>query len=204
MKKARYIRVSTSNQSTARQEIKAHKDEEIYLDKVSGSIPFNEREEGKRLLFDIAMGNIDEVSVSSIDRLGRNSFDIQTTLNLLQKSNINVKVDNLGLESMVNGEPNPIFKMICDVLSNVAEMERTSLLERQKEGIALAKKKGVYRGREKGTVETDEEVLTKYPNAVKAIKKYPDGSLRELAKLGECSMNTIKKLKLILDKSIQL
>ena len=206
MKKARYIRVSTTQQNEARQLKKAYPDELLFIDKVSGAIPFNERPEGKKLIEAIESGEVNEVSVSSIDRLGRNSFNIQETLNYLKDKNIKVNVDNLGVSSIANGKYNNIFKMICDVLANVSEMERETLLERQREGIAIAKANGVYAGRVRGSVESDEEVLAKYPDAVKAIKKYPDGSLRELVKLSvskdgkKVSMNTIKKLKAILDK----
>ena len=206
MKKARYIRVSTTQQNEARQLKKAYPDELLFIDKVSGAIPFNERPEGKKLIEAIESGEVNEVSVSSIDRLGRNSFNIQETLNYLKDKNIKVNVDNLGVSSIANGKYNNIFKMICDVLANVSEMERETLLERQREGIAIAKANGVYAGRVRGSVESDEEVLAKYPDAVKAIKKYPDASLRELAKLSvskdgkKVSMNTIKKLKAILDK----
>lgn len=202
MKKARYVRVSTTQQNEARQLKKAYPDELLFIDKVSGAIPFNERPEGKKLIEAIESGEVNEVSVSSIDRLGRNSFNIQETLNYFKEKNIKINVDNLGVSSIANGKYNNIFKMICDVLANVSEMERETLLERQREGIAVAKLNKVYNGRVKGSVESDDEVLAKYPDAVKAIKKYPDGSLRELAKLGDCSMNTIKKLKGIIKKGV--
>lgn len=198
MKKARYIRVSTTTQSALRQEQKANPNESIYLDKISGAIPFNERPEAMKLIEAIEAGEVNEVSVSSIDRLGRNSFDIQTTLNYFKDKNIKVNVDNLGVSSIANGKYNNIFKMITDVLANVSEMERESLLERQREGIAIAKANGVYTGRVKGSKESNDEVLAKYPDAVKAIKQHSELSLRKLAKLGNCSMNTIKKLKKIL------
>ncbi|BFM44107.1 hypothetical protein CFS9_27480 [Flavobacterium sp. CFS9] len=129
MKTAKYIRVSTTEQSIDRQLTVNYKQ---YIDKCSGSIPFNERPTAIKLLNDIADKKIDALVVHSIDRLGRNAFDIQTTLNLLSTLNINVYVENIGLYSMIENKPNSIFKMITDVLSNVAEMERTSLLERQK------------------------------------------------------------------------
>ncbi|WP_051662744.1 recombinase family protein [Flavobacterium sp. KJJ] len=97
-----------------------------------------------------------------IDRLGRNAFDIQSILNLLSTLNINVYVENIGFYSMIDNKPNSIFKMITDVLSNVAEMERASLLERQKEGILIAKAKGTYKGRLLNTIETPQQFLSKY------------------------------------------
>lgn len=205
--KARYIRISTTAQSTLRQLVKAHPDEELYIDVCSGSIPFNERPEAKRLYSAIVEQKIDVLSVSSVDRLGRNSFDVQDTLNNLGKYNVNVYVDNLGICSIVNGKPNSIFKIITDVLANVASMEREALLERQREGIASAKAKNpkTYKGRIKGTIETEEEILTKHKTLARIIKANPALSLRELSKLSvdkekryQASPNTVKKVKAIL------
>ena len=128
MKTAKYIRVSTTEQNIDRQSTLNHKQ---YIDKCSGSIPFNERPNAIKLLNDITNKKIDTVIVHSICRLGRNAFDIQTVLNTLSNLNINVYVENIGLYSMIENKPNSIFKMITDVLSNVAEMERISLLERR-------------------------------------------------------------------------
>lgn len=55
------------------------------------------------------------MSVSSIDRLGRNTLDVLQTIEKLHKNNICLKVDNLGLESWVNGKENPTFKLIISV-----------------------------------------------------------------------------------------
>ncbi len=190
---ARYIRVSTGNQKTARQEAKAAKDEKVFIDIVSGSIPFSEREEGKKLLQEIEDGSINYVSVSSIDRLGRNLYDILTTLETLKEKRVILKVDNLGIESLVNGKENQAFKLIISVMANIAEMERETILERQREGIALAKAKGLYKGREKGSVESDKEFLAKYREVIKSLKK--GNSLRDTAKICKVSLGTVQKVK---------
>lgn len=206
MKKSRYIRVSSKGQSSLRQAKISNPDEVIYLDIISGSIPFKERPEGKKLIEAIDAGEINYVSFHDISRAGRNTIDVLTTLKYFESKGVTVKIDNLGLESIIDGKPNPVFSLLTTVLAEIYSMERETLLERQKEGIAIAKAKGTYKGRVKGTTEDDNEILTKYPNAVKAIKNNPNHSLRDLAKLSvskdgkKVSMNTIKKLKGILDK----
>ena len=191
--KARYIRVSTANQKAGRQEAKQTSEEIVFMDVVSGTIPFAHREEGKKLLQKIEAGAVDYVSVSSIDRLGRNLYDILTTLELFKKNQVLLKVDNLGLESMVNGRENPAFNLIVSVMASIAEMERETMLERQREGIAIAKAKGVYKGREKGSVESDEEFLAKYKDVIKHLKK--GISLRNIAKICDVSLGTVQKIK---------
>ena len=133
------------------------------------------------------------VSVSSIDRMGRNLADIINTLELFQNHNVVLRVDNLGIESMVNGKKNPTFDLIISVMANVAVMERETLLERQQEGIAIAKAKGTYKGRVRGSVESKDEVLAKYKPIVKLLKE--GMSLRKTAKLGEVSLGTVQKVK---------
>lgn len=196
--KARYIRVSTGNQNTARQLHKSHPNEKLYIDVISGAIPFSKRPEGKKMLEDIEAGLIDYISVHSIDRLGRNLFDILTTLELLNEKKIILKVDNLGIESLVNSKPNSAFKLIISVIGNIAEMERDSLLERQREGIAIAKARGTYKGREKGSKETNEQVLDKHKEVVKYLKK--GQSLRDTAKLCNVSLGTVQKVKKIINE----
>lgn len=192
MKTAKYIRVSTTEQNIDRQTTTTHKQ---YIDKCSGSIPFNERANAIKLLNDIANKKIDTLVVHSIDRLGRNAFDIQTTLNTLSNLNINVYVENIGLYSMIENKPNSIFKMITDVLSNVAEMERTSLLERQREGIIIAKAKGTYKGRQLDTIETPLQFLSKYNQSHLELIKDENYSIRKLASITNLSNNTIVKIR---------
>jgi DNA invertase Pin-like site-specific DNA recombinase len=196
--KARYIRVSTSNQKTERQLVKKHQNETLFIDVISGAIPFKERPKGKELFNEIEKGNINYISVHSIDRLGRNLFDILSTLEVLYEKEVNLKVDNLGIESLVNKKPNHAFKLIISVMANIAEMERESLLERQREGIAIAKAKGVYKGRVKGSIESDKDVLERYKNVIKHLKN--GQSLRNTAKLCEVSLGTVQKVKTIFFK----
>ena len=199
MRKARYIRVSTGNQKTARQEARQSKDEILFTDIVSGSIPFEDREKGKDLMKAIQSGEIDYVSVSSIDRLGRNLYNILTTLEFFKENGIILKVDNLGIESLVNGKENSAFKLIISVMANIAEMERESILERQREGIALAKLKGIYKGRVLGSKESEEDFLAKYKEVVKSLKK--GNSVRDTSKICNVSTGTVQKVKRLMKKA---
>ena len=191
--KARYIRTSTLNQNEARQLAKQHADEVLSIDKVSGTIPFIDREHAKRLIDEIEVGQIDYLSVSSIDRLGRNTIDVLQTIDKLTKAGVVLKVDNLGLESLVNGKENPTFKLISSVLANISEMERTTLRERQLEGIEIAKKNGTYKGRVKGTTESKDEFLTKYKEVSRLLRM--NKSLRDIASRSGASLATVQKVK---------
>jgi len=190
---ARYIRISHIDQNTARQEAKTKKGERVFLDKISGSIAFNQRPAAMKLMEAISANEIDELVITSMDRLGRDAYNCQVVLNYLTGMKINVRVEDLGIESMTKGKPNPMFKLITDVLANVAEIERTHLLERQAEGIAIAKTKGAYRGRPTGTGKTAQQLVDENKDIVKRLK---DGtSIRDTGKLTKKSPTTVQRVK---------
>lgn len=195
--KARYIRTSSLHQNEARQLAKQHSDEKVFIDKISGAVPFSERPAAQELLKAIAQKEINYLSVSSIDRLGRSTLNVLQSIDSLTNAGVVLKVDNLGLESLVDGKENPTFKLIVSVLANIAEMERATLRERQLEGIAEAKKRGVYKGREKGTTDTPEQVLGNYKEVVRFLKMKK--SLRDTASRCNVSLGTVQKVKKILE-----
>lgn len=193
MTKVKYVRVSSSDQNTARQEINTKDFSKVYIDKVSGSIKFSERKEASKLIEDIENDNISEIHINSIDRLGRSIIDILTMIEYFNEKSVKVFVENIGMFSLINNKPNPSFKMIVSVLGNVAEMERSNMLERQKQGIELAKLKGTYKGRLYGTRINDDEFLAKYKSVVRELKN--GESLRRASKIGGCSLGTAQKIQ---------
>ncbi len=187
--KAKYIRVSTTEQNTDRQ---LDFDGAVYIDEVSGSVAFKEREFAQKLL---ANKEITEVYVHSIDRLGRNTLDIMQTIQYFTSKGINVISEKEGLQTLIDGKENPIAKMMIGILGTLAEFELNRLKERQAEGIAKAKAKGVYRGREKGYIE-DIEKFTNKASTQSILKFLKEGqSIRRTALLSKTSEGTVKKVK---------
>jgi DNA invertase Pin-like site-specific DNA recombinase len=206
MKKARYIRQSSKTQTNLRQLAKAHPDETLFIDIISGSIPFAERPEGKKLFEAVEAGSINYITFHDLSRAGRSTIDVLTTLSYFQNKDVIVKIENLGLESIINGKSNPIFSLICSVLSEINSLERTTLLERQAEGIYQAKLRNVYKGRVKRTTDSPEVTLEKHKRTIRALKANPKLSLRDIAKLAseadyKVSANTVKKVKAILNET---
>jgi DNA invertase Pin-like site-specific DNA recombinase len=194
--KVKYIRVSTEEQNTGRQEVNSQSFSKTYIDRISGSVPFSDRKEAKKLLQDIETGLVTEVHLNSIDRLGRSILNILEVVEYLNLKGVNLFVENIGMFSMIDHKPNPSFKMIVSVLGNVSEMERLNMLERQRQGINLAKANGKYTGRLYGTKISDKELLEKYKSVAKELKN--GESLRRAAKLGGCSLGTAQKIKTLL------
>lgn len=190
--KAKYIRVSTIEQNTDRQN---NFEGLTYIDICSGSTPFNQRDEAKKLLDD---NSITEIHVHSIDRLGRNTLDIMQTIQNFTSRGINVVSDKEGLQTLIDGKENPIAKLMIGILGTLAEFELSRSKERQAEGIAEAKKKGVYVGRSEGSKESTEKFLDK--KLTKAIIKHLKAkeSIRRVAKLSGASVGTVQKVKELL------
>lgn len=192
--KVLYTRISSEGQKSDRQ-IKIGI--EIISDTCSGSIAFKDRIGGKKIL---ALEGLKELHVHSIDRLGRNSLDILQTIQTLTAKGVNVISEKEGLQTLIEGKENPIAKLMIGILGTLAEFELSRIKERQAEGIATAKKKGVYKGRPVGTIEDDEKFLNKYPQIVKALKNGDSVNSIADSKKNKVSRMTVIKIKKILNK----
>lgn len=197
-KKILYTRVSSIEQKTDRQRLNQNKFDVILEDKCSGSIPLFEREQGKELL-KLIDNNVNlELSVWSIDRLGRDTRDILNSIHHFTEHGICINFLSQGLKTLDGeGKENPISKMIISILGIISEMERKQIKERTREGIELAKLKGVYKGRNRGTKENNLKFLNK-PKVQKAII-YLEKGLKgtEVSKIVGLHINTITKIKRI-------
>lgn len=199
--KAKYIRISTTEQNHERQIDKSFEGK-TYIDKCSGSIPFAERPEAKKLL---ANESITEVQVHSIDRLGRNTLDILNTIQYFTNKGINVVSNKEGLQTIVNGKENPIAKLMIGILGTLSEFELNRIKERQLEGIERAKTKGTYKsnGRTKGSKESVEVFFNKQ-STKKIVKCLKQGeSIRRTAKLSGTSIGKVQKVKILLEEHQQ-
>lgn len=135
-----YVRVSTLDQNVDRQLEGIHVDE-VFTDKASGK-DIN-RSQLDAMLKYVRRG--DAVIVHSMDRLARNVDDLRRLVKDLTSKGI--KVEFIKEALTFTGEDSPMSNLLLTMLGAVAEFERSLIKERQKEGIALAKARGVYTGR---------------------------------------------------------
>jgi DNA invertase Pin-like site-specific DNA recombinase len=163
--KVLYIRVSTVEQKTDRQKVNEKDYQLVIEDKCSGVIPFFERQGGREVQNLTERKVLSELHVWQIDRLGRGLRDIINTIHYFTQKGICIHFVSQGLRSLqADGKENPISKMIISILGVVGQMERQQIKERQLEGIKIAKLKGVYLGRKKGTNENTLDFLSKPKN----------------------------------------
>lgn len=198
--KIKYNRVSSLSQSGNRfLEDKGTYDLTM-LDKCSGKVKFAERENGKKLVELVEAGKVKELVVSELSRLGRNTGDTISTLEFMDKHNVNVKVQDIGLESMPSGKKNPIFKMISSIMSSLYENELENIKERTRAGREVYKLQGGTFGRPVGTNESDRDFMNK-PQVKKILLQLDKGqSVRNTAKIADVSPSLVQKTKKILDK----
>ena len=151
-----YIRVSSLDQNPDRQieDLKSQGVEKLFIDQVSGKNI--DRPELQKMLSFVREG--DSLYVHSLDRLARNLADL---LNLVQDlTGRGVSVHFLGekLDFDAGKDASPTSKLMLSMIGAFAEFERSMIRRRQAEGIALAKERGVYRGRQRSV--TDEQIET--------------------------------------------
>lgn len=122
------------------EKIETHK---IFTDKASGK-------DIKRPQLDALLSFVregDTIVVHSMDRLARNLDDLRRLVQKLTK--IGIRIEFIKENLVFTGEDSPMANLMLSVMGAFAEFERALILERQREGIALAKQRGAYRGRKK-------------------------------------------------------
>lgn len=145
-----YIRVSTFDQNPDRQ-LDTVQVSKTFIDKASGK-------DIKRPQFEALMSFVrtgDIVVVHSMDRLARNLDDLRSIVQTLTQRGIRIEFVKESLK--FSGEDSPMAILMLSVMGAFAEFERSLIRERQREGIALAKQRGAYRGRKRSL--SDSEIL---------------------------------------------
>lgn len=192
--KVLYIRISTIGQNIDRQQKEGF--DVVLIDSISGSTPLAKRTEGKKLLELVASGDVESISIHSIDRLGRNVGEMINNIEYFTSMGVCVISEKEGIKTLNDdGSVNPIAKLLISVLGSIAEFELQRIKERTREGIDKAKSKGVYVGRSVGSVESMEVFFGKAKNQ-KILKKLNEGySLRQTSLLCKSSLSLVVKVR---------
>lgn len=166
MAKIGYVRCSTSDQNPDRQ-IQILKDygcEKIFQDMLSGKD--TNRPELKKMLEYVREGDI--LYVESISRLARSTRDLLQIVDQLNEKKVQFISQKENIDTST-----PQGKFILTIFAALAELERENIKQRQAEGIAIAKSKGIYKGRIPKTIDSMEfdDLLKRY-NAGEITQKY--------------------------------
>ena len=148
-----YARTSTVDQRAGfdaqLKELRAVGCEKLFQEQVSS---VGERAELAAALEYVREGDV--LVVTKLDRLARSVADLMTTVQILDRKKVGLRVLNLGMDTHT-----PTGKLMLTVLGGVAQFEREMMLERQREGVAKAKAAGRYKGRKPVSSERREAVL---------------------------------------------
>lgn len=164
-----YVRVSTVEQNEARQLVTMGKYnvEKVFSEKVSAKD--TKRPQLQEMLsfidnFYEFNKHLDEdkrqsltVVIHDFSRLARSTKDLLAIVELFEEKNVNLISAKENIDSST-----PTGKLLLTMIGAINEFERTNLLERQREGIAIAKEQGKYKGRKEIKVDNFEEYYTKY------------------------------------------
>ncbi|HAF33276.1 recombinase family protein [Sphingobacterium multivorum] len=195
----KYNRVSTIVQSGNRFKADSIEYDLTLLDRVSGSVAFSERENGKKILSLVKDGKVNSITVEELSRLGRNHIDVITTLDYFERHTVNVIIKNLGISSIVNGAVNPIWKIIISVLSTMYSLEVENIRERTRVGRLVFVKNGGKLGRPNKSVESEKVFMDKQKSKIILQHLKKGKSVRDISRIVNCSSGTVMKVKKIFE-----
>ena len=145
MSKAAYVRVSTAEQNEARQReaLAVRGIDKWFIEKASGKN--TDRPEFQKMLDWVREG--DTIYIHDLSRIARSTKDLLDLLDVLREKGVALVSDKESIDtSTATG------KLLVTMVAAINEFERANLLERQREGIAIAKREGKYKGRKAVTV----------------------------------------------------
>lgn len=177
-----YVRVSTIEQNEARQieGLEKYGIEKWYIEKISGKN--TDRPKLQEMISELQSG--DTVYIHDFSRLARSTSDLLTLVEDLNSKGIHLVSNKENIDTST-----PTGKLMLTMIGAINEFERTNMLERQKEGIAIAKREGKYKncGRKKKELSDGYEDL---------IQQYVDGNITkvQLAVMLNVSRPTLNRI----------
>lgn len=199
-----YSRVSSIDQNDARQLDDINGFDYVFADKCSGIIPLFARPKGRQIGKLIENGQLESITIHSIDRLGRDTLSVLEVWKDLTQKGIKIICRNPNFQNLNDdGSINVFSELMLSILSIMSDFEKKMIKERQKEGIKKAQIEGKYRGRVINSKESPAEFLQK-PKIKKIIKDLENGyTVRRISDNVDCSFTTVLKVKKLLKENSQ-
>ena len=152
-----YVRVSTIEQNEARQleALEKHNIDKWFTEKVSGK---NTNRPQLQAMLEFARDG-DTVYIHDLSRLARSTKDLLDIVDMLNTKGVHLISNKENLDTST-----PTGKLMLTMIGAINEFERTNLLERQREGIAIAKAQGKFKGRQVKEIQGFDTQYTRYVN----------------------------------------
>lgn len=183
-----YVRVSTVEQNDERQKeaLKKYNIDKWFEEKVSGK---DTKREKLQAMLDYCREG-DTIYVHDFSRLARSTKDLLSLVEFLKEKNVHLVSNKENLDSST-----ATGKLMLTMIAAIAEFERENLLERQREGIAIAKRKGKYKGGQIKKI--DDAIFNRYYNEYQ-IRKINKKQLAEALEISRPTLDRILKEKELL------
>lgn len=200
-----YARVSTQSQDYQRQlselrEYATRMNYEVvkeFSEKISGAKAIAERQALTELLDYAAANRIDKVLVYECSRISRRAIDFLQVIEQLTQMKVSVYILQNGLETlMADGSVNPIAQLVLGIIGQFNSMERSLIRSRMSSGYNHFRSNGGKVGRKEGDKKSDEQMKEQYSKELSLLKK--GLSLRNIQAITGTSVNTLRKLKVII------
>ena len=199
-----YARVSSQNdrQDTKRQvqDLERYAESQnlrvlkIYEEHISGAKKIEERQVLSECLEYCTSHSVKILLVSELSRLGRSTLQVLRSLEILHEAKVSVYIQNIGISSLQpNGEVNPIASIMITILAEMSNIERSNIQYRLNSGRKQYIERGGKLGRKPGSCKTTEQMKEEYKEVISLLKK--DYSIRNVAKLTGCSVQTVQTVK---------
>lgn len=203
-----FSRVSTSIQDNQRQidELREYSQKmnfdviKVFEEKISGGKKNEERPILLEMIQFVKENQINKVLCWELSRLGRNTIEVLTTIELLNGNCISLYIKNYNIETLNEKcEINPLSQFMIQILTSVSQMERTQIRQRIKSGYDSFRKNGGKVGRKSGFTKDKETLLNQHKDVVKYLRQ--GQSVRNTMKLTSKSSGTVQKIKKLISVS---
>lgn len=197
-----FCRVSTAIQDYERQvneltrlaEQRSWKVCATFCEKISGATTNDERKELMAMIDFIKINNIDKVLVTELSRLGRDTLQVLSVLDILNNAGVSLFIMNYNIETLNNdGEVNPMSQFMITLLAEIARMERKTIRERMESGYNNYRNSNGRVGRKTGYRKSEEQFRAEYKDVIRLLKK--GVSLRDISKATGVAVNTVRRCK---------
>ena len=167
--------------------------EAVFAEKISGAKSNKERTELLNMISYVERNHIDKVLVTELSRLGRDTLQVLEVIEMLNKKEISLYIQNYAIETLTQeGNVNAMSQFMITILAEIGRMERKTIRERIESGYNNYRKNGGKVGRKTGYMKSDETMKKEYAEELRLLKR--GYSLRNVAKLTNTSINTLRKL----------
>ncbi|CAM4378470.1 recombinase family protein [Cytophagaceae bacterium 50C-KIRBA] len=197
-----FSRVSTIIQDNFRQteELKEYAERmnyqvlHVFAETISGTKKTSDRPVLQSMLTYIQNNPVQKILIWELSRIGRNSLEVLQILNLCNSLKVSIFIKNFNIETLDDkGNINPMTQFMLEIINTLNQLERNNIVQRLRSGFEQYRKSNPI-GRKVGSVQSEEELLGKYPQVLKYLKK--GLSIRQISGLtNNTSTNTILKVK---------